>query len=176
MAKCHPDRLHAAHGLCRSCYVTKWRLENPERYALQPSRQKMATCHPDKRELARGLCNTCYRREWRSDPEHREAERSYSREWQRRKAEQWTSYDRFLRILKRYGLTFDDYTKLVISQTGRCAACKVADPDLEIDHCHTRGPRHVRGLLCHNCNSALGHAKDDVERLRALIRYLLAVG
>jgi hypothetical protein len=27
-------------------------------------------------------------------------------------------------------------------------------------------------LLCHNCNSALGHAKDDQARLRALIVYL----
>jgi hypothetical protein len=65
---------------------------------------------------------------------------------------------------------------MVIAQWGQCAVCEVATPDLEVDHCHERGRHHVRGLLCHNCNSALGHAKDDVERLRALIDYLLRTG
>lgn len=175
MAECHPDRRHQAKGLCSSCYQTYWRRANPERYRERRA-QRRATCHPDKPVLARGLCNTCYRREWRSDPEQREAERTYAREWNRRKSTAMSGRDRFCRVLKRYGLTFDDYTRLIISQTGHCAACGVADPDLEVDHCPVKGLRHVRGLLCHNCNSALGHAKDDVERLRALIRYLLAVG
>lgn len=171
-ATCHPDRKHQARGLCASCYQTQWRKENPEKLAARTKR--MATCHPDRPVMAHDLCNSCYRREWRN--ENREYERTYQREYQRKRNSQKTPRDRFLRVLRRYGLSFDDYSALLISQSGLCAACGLANPDLEVDHCHVRGFRHVRGLLCHNCNSALGHAKDDVERLRALIGYLLAVG
>jgi hypothetical protein len=132
----------------------------------------MATCHPDRPVLARDLCNTCYRRARRTEPEYKEREREYSREWQRQKRTEWTSRDRLLRVLRRYGLTFETYSDWVLLQEGRCAACNSATSDLEIDHCHARGLRHVRGLLCHNCNSALGHARDDADRLRALIGYL----
>lgn len=132
----------------------------------------MATCHPAKRELARGLCSVCYRREWRSDEENRERERAYQREHQARKRASLTARGRFEIVIKRYGLTFDQYSEIVIRQGGRCAACGMATSDLQVDHCHKRGKRHVRGLLCQNCNSALGHAKDDASRLQALIDYL----
>lgn len=41
---------------------------------------------------------------------------------------------------------------------------------LFIDHDHTTG--EVRGLLCHKCNTALGHANDNVELLQKMIKYL----
>jgi hypothetical protein len=34
----------------------------------------------------------------------------------------------------------------------------------------------TRGLLCNDCNLALGHAHDDPARLRALIVYLAKWG
>jgi len=42
---------------------------------------------------------------------------------------------------------------------------------LHIDHDHTTGK--VRGLLCSNCNHALGKVKDDINILAGLIIYLL---
>jgi len=41
---------------------------------------------------------------------------------------------------------------------------------LMVDHCHTTG--RVRGLLCHNCNRALGLLKDNKSRFRSAITYL----
>lgn len=41
---------------------------------------------------------------------------------------------------------------------------------LAIDHDHLTGT--VRGLLCHNCNRALGLLKDDVKTLEKAIEYL----
>lgn len=70
----------------------------------------------------------------------------------------------------KYGLTVAQYDAILVSQQGRCAACSAAVRHLQIDHCHETGV--VRGLLCPGCNSALGHARDDVARLLGLIDYL----
>ena len=39
-----------------------------------------------------------------------------------------------------------------------------------IDHCHIT--EKVRGVLCHNCNTALGLIGDNVQTLSKLIQYL----
>lgn len=44
---------------------------------------------------------------------------------------------------------------------------------LVVDHCHKTG--RIRGLLCHNCNRALGLLQDDVGVLRKAIGYLKGV-
>lgn len=43
---------------------------------------------------------------------------------------------------------------------------------LVVDHCHATG--HVRGLLCHNCNRALGLLKDSEQALQRALKYLQA--
>ena len=76
-------------------------------------------------------------------------------------------------VLKReYGMTIADYDALLVQQDGRCAICGV-QPTLKrlaVDHDHATG--RIRGLLCDNCNQALGKLKDDPELLRTAIRYL----
>ena len=39
-----------------------------------------------------------------------------------------------------------------------------------IDHCHVTGK--IRGVLCRNCNVALGHFKDSRLHLKAALTYL----
>ena len=59
-----------------------------------------------------------------------------------------------------------------ITALGECAnpACRSKDRRLCIDHCHdTKKPR---GLLCHNCNTALGLLGDDVQIILGLSQYL----
>ena len=51
----------------------------------------------------------------------------------------------------------------------RCEMCG-SDWKLCIDHNHETGK--VRGVLCGNCNSALGLTKDSPELLRKLATYL----
>lgn len=76
-------------------------------------------------------------------------------------------------LLTRYGLTIEQHGVLFASQEQRCAICKTDMPTKLgwcVDHCHST--RQVRGILCQNCNSALGHMKDDPLRLRLAAEYL----
>jgi hypothetical protein len=41
---------------------------------------------------------------------------------------------------------------------------------LRVDHCHETGK--IRGLLCHNCNVAIGHLGDNLSTMQNAISYL----
>lgn len=73
-----------------------------------------------------------------------------------------------------YGLTLEDFDRMLAAQGGACAICKTCVPGgpgrFSVDHCHTTG--RVRGLLCNNCNRGIGGLKDDANLLRAAIAYL----
>lgn len=71
-------------------------------------------------------------------------------------------------LKRKYGITVE--AALELCKSGRCDACGVEAKPLYIDHCHTT--KKIRGALCLSCNIALGHVKDDRNRLQALIAYL----
>lgn len=75
--------------------------------------------------------------------------------------------------LRKYGITHDDYLALKAEQGNRCAVCQrppLGNGRLVIDHNHATG--QVRGLLCGNCNTALGMLGDDPDVLRSASQYL----
>jgi hypothetical protein len=57
---------------------------------------------------------------------------------------------------------------MIEAQGGTCATCG-AKPE-HVDHDHKTG--RVRGVLCFNCNQALGNVRDDVLTLSRLGTYL----
>ncbi|MFI0981654.1 endonuclease domain-containing protein [Streptomyces sp. NPDC021093] len=72
--------------------------------------------------------------------------------------------------LKRsYGLTEAERDEMIASQAGVCTICLKA-PAVHVDHCHETG--RVRGVLCFNCNAAIGQLGDDPDTLRRAIAYL----
>lgn len=80
---------------------------------------------------------------------------------------------------RKYGLSVEAYTELVVAQDLKCAICGQEETalskfgkkkDLAVDHCH--GTKKVRGLLCQGCNTGLGGFKDDILRLKRAIAYL----
>ena len=76
--------------------------------------------------------------------------------------------------LKKYGLTPERFAEMLINQSGVCAICRTDKPGgkgtWRVDHNHTTG--RVRGLLCHGCNVALGHMKDNPETCETAAVYL----
>lgn len=72
-----------------------------------------------------------------------------------------------------YKLSTQQYKDLKSQQGGKCAICKNSCSThgrLSVDHCHSTGK--VRGLLCANCNRALGLFKENPEVLSSAISYL----
>jgi hypothetical protein len=70
---------------------------------------------------------------------------------------------------KKYKIARNVYESLAKGQEYKCAICK-SETELVIDHCHKDG--YIRGLLCSNCNKALGMFKDDIEVIESAIKYL----
>lgn len=88
-------------------------------------------------------------------------------------------------VAARYGITLEHYERLSQEQGDVCAICGGTNDSgrsLAVDHdhgCCAGSPacgKCARGLLCSNCNMALGLFKDDPVRLKAAIAYLALRG
>ena len=74
----------------------------------------------------------------------------------------------------KYGIPVEEVRRL--RRIDNCDACGRSTEEagtersFHIDHCHDKG--HVRGVLCHYCNIALGMMRDDPVRIRKLEMYI----
>ena len=70
---------------------------------------------------------------------------------------------------RKFNLSESEYEELMKHNN-----CQVCGRDISnkkcIDHCHSK--EKIRGVLCNNCNTALGLVNDDVQILSKLIQYL----
>lgn len=78
---------------------------------------------------------------------------------------------------KWYGITEEEFDKLLETQKGCCAICNtLLDRSRKglcpfLDHSHSTGK--VRGILCGECNRGLGFFKDNEMFLFSAIQYLI---
>lgn len=169
---CHPEKRHHAKGLCHDCYNEKSHIEN----------LRKASCHPERPFHAKGLCAECYRHEWYAANKERLAPRRKERYISHKAEDLASARERRLRYPERaklisrkkdlkckYGITLEEFDVLLASQGGACAVCAGVE-GLCVDHSHTTD--EVRGILCRNCNFALGLLHDDMERIYKLAAYL----
>jgi recombination endonuclease VII len=84
-------------------------------------------------------------------------------------------------LREKYGLTLEQFNKMVEDQNGLCAICGSPETAkhnrgkgkvrrLSIDHNHVT--EKIRGLLCSNCNHMIGSARESLPILKAAIDYL----
>ena len=79
-------------------------------------------------------------------------------------------------LLRNYNISLEEWLTLIEQQQNRCKICSTegtkpeGGTSLVVDHCHTTG--RVRGLLCNNCNTALGLFQDDGSVLESALGYL----
>lgn len=78
-------------------------------------------------------------------------------------------------LKRKYGITLDEFNKMLKKQDGKCAICGGTETRdkhkvMAVDHDHKTGK--IRQLLCFKCNSALGNFNDDIQVLKKAIKYL----
>ncbi len=72
---------------------------------------------------------------------------------------------------KKYNITGDEFRTRIVEQNEKCPICKRnIKKNLSIDHDHFTGK--IRGIICNDCNLAIGNAENSPERLRAMANYL----
>ena len=79
-------------------------------------------------------------------------------------------------LKRNYGIDYQVFQSIVIAQNNQCAIChtnldgstKGLTPHM--DHCHAT--KKIRGVLCAQCNFALGHFKDNKKLLLSAVQYL----
>lgn len=96
---------------------------------------------------------------------------------QSKKYENHYSAARKCHLKIKYGLTIGDYEDMFFRQKGVCAICKRPSltknkrfKNLFIDHNHETG--EIRGLLCNNCNLAIGYFEESIEYMKQAIKYV----
>lgn len=120
-----------------------------------------------QKHLLKSKCNEClYKEHKRWTEENPEKVREY------RAKDPYT----FKKRCARHGITPEEFWAIYEEQDGTCPVCdKAIDAEgSAIDHNHETGD--VRGILCKNCNRALGLLGDNPETMARAQAYLLEKG
>ena len=131
-------------------------------------------------------CVKAYREGWVKRPSVVQRNREYQRENARRpeRKQQIRDYQngitasgmtrlKQMKLKYNYGLTEAQFISMLDGQDGKCATCLhpfAGVSGIQVDHCHDTGV--VRGLLCAQCNRALGQVFESIPTLKRLIAYL----
>lgn len=130
---------------------------------------------------------------WRSNPANLEKDRQANRRWRANLTEEqvearntnnraWHAKpeNKERRRDKRWGFKPGEYDALLEKQGNACAGCRRPADEvvMHTDHDHACCPgqtscgKCVRGLLCSDCNRALGYVRDNPDTLSRLAAYL----
>ncbi len=118
----------------------------------------------------------------KADPEKLQKQREYMREYSkanRKKLSQqsldlYKKKNAYIRLQRKGIEPTEEMVQHVENHCGKCDICGGAGDgrwgELNIDHCHDTND--FRGMLCSNCNRALGYFKDNIELLEKAVQYL----
>jgi hypothetical protein len=159
----HDGARYTTSTSCLGCMLERRAALRKLNSARKPKRNR--STEYKARETARR------REKYQTDPEYRkqilERQRELNKSPERMaKRESW-------RLQHYYGVTKAKYDEMLLSQAGVCKICgspRSTSHKLAVDHCHETGA--VRGLLCLNCNQALGKFKEDPALLDSAASYL----
>lgn len=116
----------------------------------------------DKMSIWCKICDMEASAQWAKD--NREQSNGIKKKWQRENPD----VVRNARYIREYGITLVQYNIMLKDQNFVCKICKKPETrkkrksnevkELAVDHNHVTGK--VRGLLCDNCNQAIGLMRD----------------
>ena len=152
-------KYRAANKDKRNEATRKWRADNPEKI----------TAYEDANRELRAEQKKVYR------VENKEAIYEYQKKYKDEHRPVIQERDRNYKYKNKYGITLEEYNEMWDEQEGYCAICNEHEDEtksirLVVDHNHETD--EVRGLLCNNCNCAIGLLKDSALVLESAAAYL----
>lgn len=110
----------------------------------------------------------------KTNPEWLNNHREKQREYRKANSELCKKRIQNCNLKKKYGISLEEYNTLFEQQNYCCAICNRQEEEgrgkRNVDHCHKTGK--IRGILCQQCNTALGKVGDSEEILYKMILYL----
>lgn len=95
-------------------------------------------------------------------------------QWRRNNPEKRKDHVLKTNLKLRNNFTKEEYNTFLINQEFCCAICNRHLSEFKkkfaIDHCHKTGK--IRGLLCFNCNTGIGHFRESIEAIENAIKYI----
>ena len=133
--------------------------------------------YPNSRypDLLRGCCKICSSargKEWRrKNPKRQQAT---GKAWRAANKERSDRSQRNNQLLRKYGLTVEDYEAIFTAQKGKCRICRAPLAKFTHGTCvdHNHATKEVRGILCRSCNRALGFFHDNAVVVEEAAEYL----
>lgn len=89
-----------------------------------------------------------------------------------------SKYCKICTIASNHGITRSMFDEIIIRQSGLCEICdeQLIRPNIDHDHNCCSGTHScgycIRGIICRNCNSSIGLAKDSPDILIRMANYL----
>ncbi len=126
------------------------------------------------KEFPEGYSSPKFKKIIKEIEEEVKKERIKKNKWMKINKDRYDKTKRKFHLKNTYGITLDQYNQMFFDQNGKCAICgngqEVMKKRLYVDHDHSSNK--LRGLICGNCNSALGFMKDNPEICEKAAIYL----
>lgn len=109
---------------------------------------------------------------------NKEKELIYAKQYRAKHKKHYSKLARTHNLRIKFGITEQDYNKIIQKQKGTCAICK--HKEKKIHHCtnkiqnlcvdHNHKTNKIRGLLCNNCNACLGWYENHKQNVDKYIK------
>lgn len=175
--------------ICTKCKIpqklTEFRKDRSRKDNLHPmcntcNNKHQRSWYNKNKDKARSQARDSYDKRKEQINEKRRLDRKLNPEKHRTKAKDYYKKNPLLHKVQSWkqagikNMTMERYMLLLEKQMYCCAVCGTPQHELsrklDVDHNHDTG--EVRGLLCLNCNQALGRLKESPEIITNLLNYV----
>jgi hypothetical protein len=126
-------------------------------------------------KVAKDIKKRIYDKEYHNRPEVKARQKQYRKDRKEQIRAYKKEYNKKYGRKRRYNLNEQEFIEMLSRQNNRCAICSVSLECKKVCLDHNHETKRIRGLLCHNCNVALGLFKDNLLIIESAIKYMRGV-
>lgn len=166
------NKKHHAKGLCKPHYhqTPKCKVYSDKYNNSEERKEHLKRTKDHRNKMVRLRRSTPEGKLKRKEEYQKNREHTLKHAKERYNTPEGKSHHRNYTLLKAYGITLEEYNEILKKQDNKCVICGKKSIKLVVDHDHETGK--VRGLLCNQCNTALGLFQEDILTLQKSIDYI----